>query len=80
MYKLFWPLHIISLGTGDFTFPSILRLARHYGAIDLPDDEIRLLNDTRNKIAHSNSFLVTQYEDVDSLAKAYTVVQQLTDG
>jgi hypothetical protein len=80
MYRLFWPLHIISLGTGVFTFFSALRLARHYGAIDLPDDDIRLLKDPRNKIAHSNWSLATQYEYVASLAKAYTVVQQLTDG
>jgi hypothetical protein len=71
----------VDLGwTGILTFPSILRLARHYGAIDLPDDEIRLLKDTRNKIAHSNRLLVAQYEDVASLAKAYSAVQQLTDG
>jgi hypothetical protein len=64
---------------GVFTFPSILRLARHYGVTDLTDDEIKLLKDTRNNIAHSDNLLVTQYEDVTTLATAHALVQQLID-
>ncbi len=65
----------VDLGwVGIFTFPRILRLARHYGCVDLTDEEIAVLRITRNSIAHSDHLLVTRYEDVASLAHAYELV------
>lgn len=64
---------------GIFTFPSFLKLARHYGSIDLSDYQIRLLKDVRNNVAHSDKLLVTRYEDVASLAEAHKVIQEIID-
>jgi hypothetical protein len=64
---------------GVFTFPSVLRLARYYGFLDLPDHEIKLLKDTRNDVAHSDKLLVTRYEDVLSLAEAHKIVHAVID-
>lgn len=64
---------------GVFTFPFILRLARHYGLLDLPDDQIKLLKNTRNNVAHSDKLMVTGYEDVTSLAEAHKMVQEIIE-
>lgn len=62
---------------GVFTFPSVLRLARYYGLIDLPDHDIGLLRETRNNVAHSDKLLVTRYDDVVSLAEAYDLIKEI---
>jgi len=56
--------------TGIFSFPYILRLARHYGLAQVTDNEIALLKGIRNKIAHSDQSLVTSHSDVGTLAQA----------
>lgn len=63
--------------TGVFTFPYVLRLARFYGQIDLPDDEIRLLKETRNKVAHSDRVILSSYNDVRKVTRAYEICQSL---
>ena len=55
---------------GVFTFPYILRLANHYGLIKVPDKEIKLLKEIRNKIAHSDRNLIDSYSDIKQLLKA----------
>lgn len=55
---------------GIFTFPYILRLARFYGLSDLIDQDIKLLKETRNKLAHSGRNLVNSYNDVKRLIEA----------
>ena len=62
--------------TGVFTFPSIVKLARHFGLIHFTDDEIGLLKDVRNNVSHSDRNLVAQYGDVETLVKAYSMFQQ----
>ena len=56
--------------SGIFTFPYILKLARHYGKVDLSDSEITLLKEVRNKIAHSDKNLVNSFKEIDKLCKA----------
>ena len=63
--------------TGIFTFPSILRLARHYGLAHIDDREITLLKETRNKIAHSDHNLVNSQSDVIELAQAVDIFQHI---
>jgi hypothetical protein len=63
--------------TGIFTFPYILKLARFYGLTHLADSEIKLLKETRNKIAHSDRNLVTEYDDVQRLVEACDLCQSL---
>lgn len=63
--------------TGVFTFPYVLRLARFYGQIDLPDDEIKLLKETRNKVAHSDRVILSSYNDVRKVTRAYEICQSL---
>jgi len=65
--------------TGVFTFPFILKLARFYGQIDLPDDEIKLLKETRNKVAHSDRVILSSYNDVQKVTRAYEICQLLKD-
>ena len=50
-------------------------LARFYSLIDLPEEEIKPLKETGNKVAHSDQNLVAQYSDVDVLAKAHNLFQ-----
>src|SRR2546423_12816847 len=56
--------------TGVFSFPYILKLSRYYGLIQLTDNEIKLLKDVRNLVAHSDCNLVSQYRNVDELSDA----------
>jgi len=63
--------------TGIFTFPNILKLARFYGLTHLSDDEIKLLKETRNKIAHSDRNLITHYGDVQALVDAQDLCRSL---
>ena len=56
--------------TGVFTFPYILRLSRLYGLTDLTDYDIKLLKETRNKLAHSDRNLVNSYNDVKRLIES----------
>ncbi len=65
---------------GVFTFPSILKLARRYGHLDLPDYEIKALKDIRNNVAHSDKLLITRYEDMTSLEKAHRMIQEIIEG
>ena len=68
----------VDLGwTGILSFPYILKLAKIYGLIDLPEEEIKFLKETRNKVAHSDQNLVAQYSDVEVLAKAYNLFQSI---
>lgn len=61
--------------TGVFSFPAILKLARHFRATDLSDDEIELLRLTRNNIAHSDRNLVNRQGDIARLASAVKLCQ-----
>ena len=63
--------------TGIFTFPFILRLARFYGSIDLTDNEIKILIETRNKVAHSDRNLVNSYEDIKKIIRAEQICRSL---
>jgi hypothetical protein len=63
--------------TGIFTFPYILKLSRYYGLIQLTDNEIKLLKDVRNLVAHSDCNLVTQPKDVEALSGAYDLFTML---
>jgi hypothetical protein len=63
--------------TGVFAFPSVLRLARFYGQIDLLDNEIKLLKETRNKVAHSDRVILSSYNDVRNVTRAYEICQSL---
>jgi len=65
--------------TGVFTFPSILRLARHFGLVHFTDDEIGLLRDVRNNVSHSDKNLVAQHSDVEMLVRAYSMFQQVIE-
>jgi len=65
----------VDLGwTGIFSFPAILKLARHFGAIQETDEEIEKLRRVRNKIAHSDSEIVNNYQDVQLLADAREMI------
>lgn len=63
--------------TGVFSFPYILRLARHYGLAQVTDNEIKLLKETRNRIAHSDQNLVSSFDDVSKLAEAVDIFQHI---
>ncbi len=63
---------------GIFTFPYILKLARFYGATDLTDPEIKLLKETRNKLAHSDRNLVNSLKEVQKLSDAIDLCQSIT--
>lgn len=63
--------------TGIFSFPYILRLARHYGLAHVNNNEITLLKEMRNKIAHSDQNLVMFHGDVGTLAQATEIFQNI---
>jgi len=65
---------------GVFSFPSILKLARHFGAIHETDEEIDMLRVVRNRIAHSGNEIVNNYQDVEVLAKAKEIISSLVQG
>jgi len=62
---------------GVFSFPYILKLARFYGLTDSSDDDINLLKDVRNKVAHSDRYLVRNKEDVQILAESHRLFLSL---
>ena len=64
---------------GVFTFPWILKLARHFGLIHLTDDEISSLRNVRNKVAHSDRSLVDRFDDVAALTEAHELFLQIID-
>ena len=64
---------------GVFTFPWILKLARHFGLIHLTDDEISSLRNVRNKVAHSDRCLVDRFDDVVALTEAHELFLQIID-
>jgi len=64
---------------GIFSFPYILRLARFYGLTDLSSEDIKLLKDVRNKVAHSDHYLVGDEKDVRVLADAHDMFLSLLD-
>lgn len=71
----------VDLGwTGIFSFPYILKIARYYGLTQLPDEDIKLLKEIRNKVAHSDQNLVAGYNDIHPLATAYELFTSLLDG
>ena len=62
----------VDLGwVGVFSFPYILRLARFYGLTDMSDEDMKLLKEVRNKVAHSDHYLVKDEKDVQVLAEAH---------
>jgi hypothetical protein len=63
--------------TGVFTFPHIITLAKHFGSIDVADQESKLLIRVRNKLAHSDRNLIQRFHDVADLAKARVLFQQI---
>lgn len=65
--------------TGVFTFPYILRLARYYGLTDLTDQDVKLLKETRNKLAHSDRNLVNSYKDAKRLNEAEKICRSLIE-
>lgn len=70
----------VDLGwTGIFSFPYILRIARYYGLTQLTDEDIKLLKEIRNKVAHSDQNLVAGYNDIQPLANAYELFTSLLD-
>jgi hypothetical protein len=62
---------------GIFTFPSMLRLAGFYGLVNFDDKKIRILKETRNKIAHSDRNLVTSHGEVKHLLIAINTCSQI---
>lgn len=70
----------VDLGwVGVFSFPYILRLARFYGLTDISDEDIKLLKEVRNKVAHSDHHLVKDAKDVQTLAEARGLFLSLMD-
>ena len=55
--------------TGVFTLPDILRLANHFKATDLSNDQIKSLRLTRNDVSHSDKNLVYKHRDVSKLVE-----------
>jgi hypothetical protein len=64
---------------GVFSFPYILRLARYFGLIDLTSEDIKLLKEIRNKVSHSDYYLVGSQKDVKDLADACSMFLSLMD-
>ncbi len=65
---------------GLLYFREILELARNRGLIEVPTEDRKLLNNTRNRVAHHNRLLVERHEDVRKLAKVWTLCRELTGG
>ena len=61
--------------TGVFSFPGILKLARHLQAIDMSDEHIEVLRLTRNDVAHSDHNLISRESDVSRVATAVKLCQ-----
>jgi hypothetical protein len=65
--------------TGIFDFPHILKLARYFGLNHLTDEEIDLMRRVRDKVAHSDNNLVSNYDDVAKLVQAYDLFNSLLE-
>ncbi len=61
--------------TGVFSLPGILKLARHLQAIDMSDEHIEVLRQTRNDVAHSDHNLISRESDVSRVATAVKLCQ-----
>jgi hypothetical protein len=66
--------------TGIFTFPLLLKVARFYGYAQVSDDQIKLLEEVRNRVLHSDRNLVTQYADIQMLIEARQLAESLVIG
>ncbi len=62
---------------GLLYFREIMKLARHRGLVDISAGDQKLLNDTRNRIAHHNRLLVERHEDVRKLARNRNLCNEL---
>jgi hypothetical protein len=62
---------------GIFTLPSILRLAKYFQTLDLSDDQIKLLGNNRNNVAHADKNLVNSHADTAQLVKAVKLCQSI---
>jgi hypothetical protein len=61
--------------TGVFSFPGILKLARHLQIVDLSDGQIELLRLTRNDVAHCDHNLINKKSDVSRVAASVKLCQ-----
>ena len=68
----------VDLGwTGIFTFPKILRLANYYGALNITEEQIDILNDVRNRLAHSDRNLIDTRADIPHVSMAQNLALKL---
>ncbi len=70
----------VDLGwTGIFSFCNILKLSRYFGQIHETDEEIDSLRVTRNRIAHADSEIIRNYDDVIGLAKVKELIANILE-
>jgi hypothetical protein len=62
---------------GIFTLPDILRLANHFGATDLSNDQIKSLQSTRNDVSHSDKNLIGKHRNVSKLVEVLKLCQSI---
>jgi len=56
--------------TTSLYFKEVLQLAREQGIHSINDDQIRLMNDSRNRICHAPRLLIEKHSDVKQIAQA----------
>jgi len=61
--------------TGVFTLPYILRLANHFKATYLSNDQIKSLRLTRNNVSHAGGYLISKQRDVSKLVEVIKFCQ-----
>jgi hypothetical protein len=59
------------------SFGQILRISRRHGVIHLDDNDLRLLKEFRNRIAHTNLRLIEANADIRRLSRAKTILQSI---
>jgi len=59
-------------------FGEILRLARRYRALNLDDEDLGLLVEFRNRIAHTNLRLIENYNEIRKLSKVEALLRRIT--
>jgi hypothetical protein len=68
----------VDLGwAGLLSFDEILRFSVHYGVIKLPNSELKVLTNIRNKIVHSDRLLVDEHKDVQKLVQSRELCRKL---
>jgi hypothetical protein len=63
--------------TGVFHFHQIIKISRLLGLTHITDADIARLKEIRNRVAHSDRNLVEEFEDVEKLAKAKSLFDEM---